>query len=76
LPRWTDPQKPVGNLELGQTAFGSQETITEYGLPFSRVYDGAEELARIRGIYAREAGSPSRRRPAIAFNTNRSLRRI
>jgi hypothetical protein len=48
--RYVDPETARGNLPEGQTAFGSQETIIEYGLPFSRVYDRVEELHRIRGI--------------------------
>jgi hypothetical protein len=75
LPRHRDHNDAVGNLEPGQDPFGSQETILEYGLPFSRQYDAADELHRIRQIYAREAGSPGRPR-AIAFNSHRSLRRV
>jgi hypothetical protein len=72
--RWIDPEKSTGNLEPGQTAFGSQETIIEYGLPYSRRYDAAEELDRIRHIYAREAAAPTRR--AQPPFVRHSLRRV
>jgi hypothetical protein len=77
--RWHDPEKDIGNLEPGQSAFPaalreqSCETIVEYGLPFSRKYDPVEELGRIRNIYAAEATTPPRR-PQPPFRT-RSLRR-
>lgn len=64
--RWIDPEKVTGNLEPGQTLFRpedlpSSDAIIETGLPFSRQYDGDEELWRIRRIYAAEAAAPPRR---------------
>jgi hypothetical protein len=76
--RWIDPEKSRGNrLEPGGWDYsGLSDAITEVGLPCSRAYDATAELQRIRGIYAQEdEGSRARRRPAIAFNQNRSLRR-
>jgi hypothetical protein len=64
----------AGERVEGEALFASQESIVEYGLPFSRVYDREDELWRIRAIWARQAAMPSRPR-SIGFNSNRSLRR-
>jgi hypothetical protein len=75
--RYVDPQKSVGDLMPGQHLFtsGVSDAVVEVGLPFTRVYDPVEELARLRGIWARQA---ARRLPPAGANTfhHRSLRRI
>lgn len=65
-----------GERTPGEVVSGWSDSIVETGIPFSRVYDPAEELARIRRqTYPRPAGMSARAR-TVAFNSNRSLRRI
>ena len=73
--RYVDPEKSIGNLPEGQffLTSGVSDAIVETGLPFTRVYAPAEELHRIRQIFARQAAMPAGR--TIAFNAHRSLRR-
>jgi hypothetical protein len=73
--RWKDPQASIGDLPEGQVLFqtGVSDVIIDRGIPFTRVYDPVEELARRRGNVARLAHARPRVRPA--FIQNRSLRR-
>jgi hypothetical protein len=73
--RWIDPQKSVGDLQPGQDPFGSQETIIEFGLPFSRRYDVQAELWRIRHIWRAEAAGARARPTRSAGFKHHSLRR-
>ena len=74
--RYVDPQKSVGDLPEGQSlSFGFSDLVVETGIPFSRVYDPAAELQRVRQIYRQQAAGSSRGPRAIGFNQNRSLRR-
>jgi hypothetical protein len=57
----------------GQEPFGYSNVVIETEIPFDRRYDRLDELARIRGIWARQANARPRVRPA--FIQNRSLRR-
>jgi hypothetical protein len=54
-------------------SFGVSDEIVETGIPVSRRYDPLAELARIRGVLARQANA--RPRPSITYNSHRSLRR-
>jgi hypothetical protein len=86
LARHRDHNDVVGNLApegervVGEQPveyaprLGSQETITEYGMPYSRRYDAAEELDRVRAVWARSASMPSRPRPG-GFRAH-SMRRV
>jgi hypothetical protein len=62
-----------GEIAPGEVFFDRSDSLTETGAYFSRRYDPVAELARIRGVWARQANARPRLRPA--FIQNRSLRR-
>jgi hypothetical protein len=69
------PTLPPGERCPDEVVFQSPDNIVARGLPYSRVYDGLEELARVRQVLAAEAAGARAPRPSGRFHT-RSLRRI
>jgi hypothetical protein len=70
--RWHDPEKDIGNLEPGQSAFQSPDRIVEV-IP-ATPYSWDEIIAAHRA--ANRTGAAPRPRATAGFNSHRSLRRI
>ena len=70
-------ERVVGEIPFRPEVFSSfSDTIIETGLPFSRQYDAAEELDRIRQHYAREAAGARASRPRPAPFRHHTMRRV